>query len=256
MNATATETVADCQYTIHSSTTKETQHVKVLTTAPIPLEDLKKYFEDNSISFEIDYDNSAIKGAKLMVYLSNLDLPCDLSFSTQETLCEMVGLYMESTSLVNVPTLERVAVCVMLHTKGMLEDDTIATISKSIPPSVIQSWVERLDSMTVFNMTVIPCDDIKQWALTFPIDDTDTAQGINFVNMFKHEQFFSFYERINPANLKYFSKYFNDYVCKGKHLISYWAVPSNPMFLLTAGIASGVLTADQYAESANREIET
>ena len=48
------------------------------TKAPIAIDDLKKHFTDKDISFLIDYKKSDLKGEKLLTYLSNLDLPCDL----------------------------------------------------------------------------------------------------------------------------------------------------------------------------------
>ena len=47
----------------------------IKTIAPIAIEDLKKYFLDKSITYNIDYTNSKIKGTKLLTYISNLDIP-------------------------------------------------------------------------------------------------------------------------------------------------------------------------------------
>ena len=42
------------------------------TIVPIELKDLKKYFEDKTESYLIDYENSTLKGAQFLTYLSNL----------------------------------------------------------------------------------------------------------------------------------------------------------------------------------------
>ena len=42
------------------------------TTAPIKIEELKKYFADKETFYVIDYANSDLKGSKLLTYLSNL----------------------------------------------------------------------------------------------------------------------------------------------------------------------------------------
>ena len=49
------------------------------TVAPIPIEELKEYFNDDSIVFNINYANSTLKGNKLLTYISNLDIPVQLS---------------------------------------------------------------------------------------------------------------------------------------------------------------------------------
>ena len=67
------------------------------TTAPIAIEDLKKHFEDKETSYLVDYEKSELKGEKLLTYLSNLDLPCDLKNITPDLLKD----YFHSTSLVN-----------------------------------------------------------------------------------------------------------------------------------------------------------
>ena len=67
------------------------------TIVPIELKDLKKYFEDKTETYLIDYEKSKLKGAQFLTYLSNLDVPCDLSNYDDELLKE----YFESSMLVN-----------------------------------------------------------------------------------------------------------------------------------------------------------
>ena len=71
------------------------------TIVPIELKNLKKYFEDKTETYLIDYEKSKLKGAQFLTYLSNLDVPCDLSNYDDELLKE----YFESSMLVNIPLL-------------------------------------------------------------------------------------------------------------------------------------------------------
>ena len=48
--------------------------IMINTIVPIELKDLKKYFEDKTQSYQIDYLNSKLKGAQFLTYLSNLDI--------------------------------------------------------------------------------------------------------------------------------------------------------------------------------------
>jgi hypothetical protein len=50
------------------------------TTAPVKIEELKKYFADKDTFYLIDYANSDLKGTKLLTYLSNLDIPSSHPF--------------------------------------------------------------------------------------------------------------------------------------------------------------------------------
>ena len=74
------------------------------TIAPIPIEDLKAYFENKEITFIIDYNNSTLKGEKLLTYLSNLDVPCDINFkgTKQEDVNEFLVSYMSTRMLVKL----------------------------------------------------------------------------------------------------------------------------------------------------------
>ena len=92
----------------HSSCHKlvpQLQRKKIMinTIVPIELKDLKKYFEDKTQSYQIDYLNSKLKGAQFLTYLSNLDIPCDLVNYDNDLLKE----YFETSMLVNIPTLEK-----------------------------------------------------------------------------------------------------------------------------------------------------
>jgi hypothetical protein len=68
------------------------------TKAPIPIEELKKHFTDKEVSYLLDYKTCELKGEKLLTYLSNLDLPCDLKNIDYDLMKD----YFHSTSIVNV----------------------------------------------------------------------------------------------------------------------------------------------------------
>ena len=68
----------------------------IKTPAPIDITDLKKYFVDKETFFEIDYAASTIREEKLLVYISNLDLPCDIKVDNDDDVLELVRCYLES----------------------------------------------------------------------------------------------------------------------------------------------------------------
>ena len=63
-------------------------------TAPFSIEDLKLYFEDDQTFYMVDYQNSQLQGTKLLTYLSNLELPCDIGFDSQEDFDHMTKEYL------------------------------------------------------------------------------------------------------------------------------------------------------------------
>ena len=83
------------------------------TVAPIPIELLKEYFNDDSIVFNIDYAESVLKGDKLITYLSNLDIPCKLTGwnkVSKEEKFAFIKDYMNAKLIINSTELE---VCVL-----------------------------------------------------------------------------------------------------------------------------------------------
>jgi hypothetical protein len=219
----------------------------ITTKAPIGIEDLKIYFQDKDTRYIIDYGISDIKGEKLLVYLGNLDLPCDILYDTDASLFEMVEAYLKFTHIVNIPSLEYRVIDMLLQRKGLKENFTPAAVEKY--GHLLDAWIEKLDSLVLFNMYCINDDSIKEQIVSLPTDDTDSTEGINFVSLLKHEEFYSFYQDTKEEHIKYYSKYFNEYMFKGQNLYSYWANENNPMFLLTWGIANGIVTKEQYDAS-------
>lgn len=228
----------------------------IKTVAPIAIEDLKLYFADKTISYLINYDDSSIQGEKLLTYLGNLDLPSDIEFDPlNESHLELLKLYLETGSLVSIPSLELAAIECLFEYRGIAESNFYDTFIKQNEQTMIE-WVRRLDSLTIFNLYCIKSDEFHDWVeQEFEEDQSDSLQYINFVNLLKHEVFYTFFQTTDKNNLRYYSKLFNDYCFKGLNLYSYWANEVNPMFLLTFGIATGEVTGKNYVEAVTGESE-
>jgi len=196
------------------------------TTAPISIDYLKKYFEDKETRFLIDYKKSDIQGEKFLVYLSNLDVPCDVK-NYDDALVEE---YLKTTMLVSIPSLENIVTQLLYALKD----------GQDVPfKEHLLNWEKKIDSLTLYNMYMVKSNEFKEFVESFPKDDTKDLKGINFVSLLKNEATYGLFEKIKESNLTFFSKYFNDYMFKGNSLYSFWANKNNPMFLLTWGIAEG-----------------
>jgi hypothetical protein len=227
----------------------------VETVAPISIENLKKYFTDKTTFFVIGYKDSTLKGIKLLTYLSNLDIPCDIDVTgcEAEEVYALIADYLHASVIVTIPSLEKATTHILLQTKGIidLQDSEFIDANKEI----IQKWISKLESLSLYNMYVISSDSFKEFVNSYEVDETNETVGVNFVSLLKNEDFFMFYGKITPSNLKYYKHYFNDYMFKGKNMYSYWANENNPMFLLTYGIAEGIVTSDEYISATKKTIE-
>lgn len=203
------------------------------TTAPISIEDLKKYFTNKDTFYIIDYSKSEMKGSKLLTYLSNLDLPVDI----KEPDMNLVKDYLSGISLVNIDSLENIVINILLQYKNLVKEDNYKNFIEE-NKELVSQWSDKLDSLTIYNVYIIKSEELRSYAQNFPKDETKDLVGVNFLSLLKHERFYSFYNKINK-NIKFYTNYFNDYMFRGKNMFSYWANSNNPLFLLTMAISQG-----------------
>ena len=229
------------------------QNIKV--TAPIAIDELKKYFVDNNVHYEIDYKNSTLKGSKLLIYLSNLNIPCDIDTEFDDEFLELLKDYFNSKTLVQIRTLEIAALEMLFtnrfglpQTEGKMLSNAQLTKFVEENKEIIDQWSKVLDSLTLYNMQTVDVPEFREFVESHPSDPTDDLTGINFVQLLKYEEFFVFYGKVNTEWLTNYTAYFNEYMFKGKNLFSYWGNINNPMHVLTATIASGKISKEEYID--------
>lgn len=218
------------------------------TSAPISIENLKKYFIDKSIQYLIDYDQSSLREQKLLTYLGNLDIPCDINFDPEkEEHLELLKIYFETSILVNIESLEIAAINCLFEYKKLSSSTTYSKfISENL--DTIKEWSDRLDSLSLYNVWTIDSNELKEWVEKHPEDNADSSKFVNFVSLLKHEEFYLYFEAIDKSTIKNYKFLFNEYCFKGKNLYTYWANENNPMFLLTWGISSGLVNPVEYID--------
>jgi len=204
------------------------------TKAPISIDDLKKYFSEDNVSYVIDYATSELKGKKLLTYLSNLDIPADI----KNVDLELVKEYLHSISLVNIKSLENIVIDILFVMKNLAKGEHYNKfISENF--EILEKWQNKLESLTLYNMYMLNSDDFRSYAKSYPNDETQDLEGVNFVSLLKHQRFFSYYGKINNNKIKFYTHYFNDYMFRGKNMFDFWANDKNPLFLLTWAVANG-----------------
>ena len=120
---------------------------------------------------------------------------------------------------------------------------------------ILNEWILKLESLPLYNMYTIGNNCFSDFINEFETVDTLELKGINFVNLLKYEEFYTFYEKISEIKPKFYTHLFKEYIYKGKNLYAYWANENNPMFLLTYGIASGVAKPEQHIEAKIKALE-
>ena len=149
----------------------------------------------------------------------------------------LVKDYFNSISLVNINSLENIAINVLLQYKGLVKENNYKDFIEQ-NKEIISKWSDKLDSLTIFNAYIVNSDLLRDYAKTFPKNDTKDLTGVNFLSLLKHERFYSFYNKLNE-NVNFYTHYFDDYMFRGKNLFSFWGNLNNPMFLLTLAISQG-----------------
>jgi len=161
------------------------------TKAPIAIDDLKKHFTDKDVSFLIDYKASDLKGEKLLTYLSNLDLPCDLKNADYDLLKD----YFHTSSLLKCNALEEMTIEVLHQYKNVDVNRYDGKASKFVSENleIVEKWVKKLDSLSLYNMYIVEDDKFKEYVETHPKDDTNDLAGVNFVSILHNTRFFQYY---------------------------------------------------------------
>ena len=214
-----------------------------LVKAPLEIGDLQLYFQDKDTKFLIDSEGSTLKGEELLVYLSNLELPCDLKIADDSIMAELGKIYLNFEKIINIPILEKFIIDALFghrqilfgNSKYMKLENLLSFVEEN--KEELEVWCSKLDSLTLYNIYTAQSENMKEFVKSHEEDDTDNIKGINFVSILKNEEFFYYYNSLEPSRkLKYYSKYFNEYMFAGKSLFEFWAVKENPMFILSWGL--------------------
>jgi hypothetical protein len=219
---------------------------KIETTAPISIENLKKYFIDNEIFYIIDYKNSTLKGSKLLTYLSNLDIPCDLKVEENDIYDLMVD-YFNSPMLLNLKVLEEKAIEILIQYK--YETENYSEKNETFIENnqyILAKWISLIESLTVYNMHTFKNKESQNLVKLFPIIENDDLKGINFVSLLKYKNFYDLINTIDEKNLFFFKHYFEENCFKGKPLFDYWSNNQNSLFLLTFGLSQGLIKFNEH----------
>lgn len=229
------------------------------TIAPIPIEDLKAYFENKEITFIIDYNNSTLKGEKLLTYLSNLDVPCDINFkgTKQEDVNEFLVSYMSTRMLVKLQSLELTVLQIVLASieidQGSLYSNKLLSFVEAKDfvqqhNELVHRWIVALASGSVYNLNCVVDDAVKESLKQFTKVEDDQYCGINYVNLYKYEDVFELFPHVPLQDRLFLTKQFEEPMFKGEPMYNYWFVPGNTVALISEAVAEGLWDSNKYKQ--------
>jgi len=154
--------------------------------------------------------------------------------------------------LVNIPKLEKEVIAVLFEHKGLTKTDKYKSVIEK-NKEILDKWESKLESLPLYNMSIVGEGAFNEFVESYPKDETEDVRGINFVSLLKHKEFYSYYQIPKESIVKNYTKYFKDYMFKGKSLFEYWATESNPLFLLTWAVAEGKFDTKEYLKSKEKK---
>lgn len=220
----------------------------IKTTVPIPVQTLRDVIGKTNVLLEVDLTASKekVNPTQALIYLSNLEIPVDVVFDGEDAL-DALDAYLRLPTLLRCPRLETMALEMILLVKGLDNDmaNWIPDWWMAERQELVDKWCSLVDSMSLYMMTVIEDDSIKDIVDKYPTDETNDTVGINFVHLFENPLFPLVFEKIDESRVKNYTKYFNEYMFKNKNLFYFWARPGNDVFMLQLSMVEQKLCSDE-----------
>lgn len=227
------------------------------TTVPIPTDTLREYFTNKNLFFILNHSESKLKGAPFLTYLTNLNIPSDVTFNeplSYEEYEEIMKAHFEQASIHNCARLHVMAAEILLMAKGLPYEQSPYALP--IDPGhpfkfihdnmeLVASWVDFLDSTQVFALHSIKAlaDHFKP-AEKFDVIDDKNAVGANVAMQFRLPNMIAAYFAVPNAEYKlsYYKQQFNEYMFKNDRLANHFGAKNNFAALMFGAFAQGIFT--------------
>ena len=214
-------------------------------SAPFSMDVMREFFMDKEKVFVVNYEESQLQGNSLLIYLSNLDIPCEIEFSenvSKEQRFELLKCYMESRNLYSIPSFTKTWVELLLLYKGSDYEKAFATEFLTVEEQrefieqnkeLIEKSVRFCDSLPFFLITTTRAyQDKFGEEIEDGVDVVDDPffVGQNVVDMFFLRDFFELYFAA-PTTFKptYFKRQFREMMFRGRNLFHHFYNPNNTM---------------------------
>jgi hypothetical protein len=233
-----------------------------ITKAPLQGGEIREYFDNKELFYLLNYSQGTIKGAQFLVYTTNLELPCDVTFDWPLGYAEYEQImlaYMNQNSVTRMLGLHVMAAQMLLLAKGFTYEQipyTMPVYEKVIVQFIethkdqVLRWLHFIDSTQVFALQSIerlrnhynPRD-------VFDVVDDRSYVGANVAGLFGVAEFIGTYFCASEYRLSYFSHQFESYMFKGAHLSKYFNHQNNLAAVLFPHYAIGTFVAGDMENS-------
>jgi len=229
-----------------------------LQTVPLSSKLLVNYFEDNSITYDIDYLNSKLRGKSFVNYLYNIQIDTnvavsdDMSFNEKS---ELMLAWLEFRDVVSVDTLSYSLLNLLLIEKrAQIRFPSIFSEGESLKfidenEEIITHMIEFMDSIVLFLLHKFD----KQPIETFKVNSIDDPKYVpaNLANIFAIEEFYVYYS-LPFREKSWFVKQFEN-----KHNVivnSFLLAKNNILLGFINAIVKNKITPEDYCKFINAKI--
>ncbi len=228
------------------------------TTAPLSMELVKEQFENKEMTFVINYKESELQGKNLLVYISNLELNCEIdfhscSFDKRE---ELIKEFLNVNCINNINSLRLNAAHIILEFMGVDFSEEILNpaFSKSEiqifiknNKETLEKWKTFLQSTMVYNLTSVSAvNEEYKFDQIFETVDDPFYIGRNVVTLLSIP---TFMERVYSIpveqELFYFKQQFEECMFKGESLFYYFCNEANTPFLIYNMLLTGDMSIEE-----------
>lgn len=227
-------------------------------TAPLPVAEIKEFFQDKELFFHVDYAGSKLKGKVLLTYLANLDLPADIKLSEdieEEALFELIDAYTQIKTITAIDVLKAMMAHILLKYVGadtqsifsdaILTEDQVDRYIKT-RPEIVARWKFFLDSTMVY-LLYIHQELNKGLQLDKSAPQIDDAMyiGHNVVNLFSVTSFMELFQgHSKDVEIAFFVPQFTQHMFKGDSLFPYFTHENNLMVPMMTAMVEGMIPID------------
>lgn len=248
------------------------EHIEYISAEiPLTMEQVSYSFENPNAIFTIDYAESPFRGQKLLTYLSNLNLPVNISLVNTNVVeqKEFILTYLGSTTIVRCTNMSEIAAALLCEIKGIplyyatgeiqVELQTLREIIRDNPIDILR-WAMFMDSIPLFMMSthLAFIEEHGQVRDEFPRVVDETAVGKNIVNLFRDPKFLELYSSVMAQQMLYFEIQFEKPIFAGKPLMWWFNNISNPlsvaMELITSKTDLNIVSLMQEALQLDEEV--
>lgn len=210
------------------------------TTVPIPTNELRRSFVED-VHYVIDVSESKLPHARILHYVSNVNVKHDLVMADPDSAMGILKAYMSTALMYSSPVLEALALVTILRSMGVdvshddYDDVTLDNFIDDMDPEILDLWRIRLSSLEVWSLYVHKTT--SHLAEEYPVDTVTykdnrlRMEGINFINVLASPLMDAFIPHIRNED-KFFNKeLFEEPIFAARNMFHYCGGEDNPYLL-------------------------